>query len=153
VSPAALDHASEGPLTAPVANELPLNRPVWINYAAFVVALLFAVVIGLWITGGSAPRRSAPVASTPARPAEPKRAVVAPAAQPAQPVEAAQPAPEEAPVPVPPPRAATPAPIEKAAPFAPPPRARPSVAPQSTPVAPAAPRKSNSSKPSRETIF
>lgn len=66
--------ASEGPVatSASIAAEEPERRPVWINYAAFVAALLFAVSFGLYITREEAPAPVAPAAPPPVdtKPAE-----------------------------------------------------------------------------------
>jgi hypothetical protein len=162
VVPALGSHPRANVSTTAVTQELPLNRPVWVNYAAFFAALVFAVVIGLWLTRGSEPQRGVPVSAAPAREVppravEPARPVVAPAARPSAPAATAVPPPLEASEPVAPARpVAAQAPIEKAAPSAPPVRARSTVAPHSEPVAPpvpAASRKSNTSKTNRETIF
>jgi hypothetical protein len=142
---------SEGvsPTTASIAAEEPERRSPWVNYAAFAIALVFAVALGLWLTGGASPEQTsspntARSTAAPLNPAQPPlveprtrakvEAVVAPTATAAR--EIAPAAPMESP-----PRKKTSAPAPKA----------PSVAPTSP--TPAPPLKSPPSKTPRETIF
>jgi hypothetical protein len=86
---------SEGvsPTTASIAVEEPLPRKSWLNYAAFAVALLLAVALGLLVTSGPPPTSpdAAKSATLPARVTEPPRA--APISTPRE----AEPAPAELP--------------------------------------------------------
>jgi hypothetical protein len=140
---------SEGvsPTTASIAASEPERRSPWLNYAAFALALVFALAIGMWLTNGSQSEQAsspdtAKSSTVPLKPAEPPlrqprapaktEAVVAPTDR-----EPRDRAPTAA-VELPPRKASAPAP--KA----------PSPAPASPPTA--APLKSPPSKP-RETIF
>ena len=148
-----------GPTTASIAAEEPERRAPWLNYAAFGLALLFALALGLWLTSGKAPQQAAPnppsttpvvkpidPALAPARPALPATAdaVVAPAVPVA-------PTPQLAPTPAAPRLTPTPASPRKE-PVTSSPKA---TAPSNPPAAsePTAPRKSAPSKSSHETIF
>ena len=140
---------SEGvsPTTASIAADEPERRSPWLNYAAFAIALVFAVAIGMWLTNGS---QSEPASSpdtaksstVPLKPAElPLGEPRAPAKTEAV-VAPTEPEPRDRA-----PAAAVESPPRKAS--APAPKAsvtRAGVAPT------AAPRKSPPSKP-RETIF
>jgi hypothetical protein len=141
---------SEGvsPTTASIAAEEPERRPPWVNYAAFAIALVVAVALGLWLTSGSPPEQAsspdtAKSTAAPLRPAPPR--VVEPRA----------PANAEAVVaPIEP----SPRYVASAAPVALPPRKTnalapktPSVGPGTSPPAPSL--KPPPSKTPRETIF
>ncbi len=137
------------PTTASIAVEEPERRAAWINYFAFVAALVFAVVVGLLLTRKPAtqgPETARPPQPAPVKPEQPAAlepaapAVIPPAATP--PAEAAKPeAAVAAPAPEPP------APVAPASPKKSP--ATPvTPAPAATPASKSAP-----SKPSRETIF
>jgi hypothetical protein len=139
---------SEGPspTTASIAAEEPKPRPIWLNFAAFGVALLLALAIGWWITSRPAAEQASPNVVPSATHGEPKRA---------EPVTVAPmpPAPEPELAPV---EAAKPAEAKAA----PPAKARPAIAP--APAAPAAvvapasspgARNPAPSKSTRETIF
>lgn len=150
-----VDRASEGPTTASIAAEEPEQRPVWINYAAFFVALLLAVVVGLYLTRGSGEQAMPP----PPPPAEVERSA---------PVELEPPQRLPAPAPAP---ISTPAPIEAVdkapavvAPSRPradapavsspkPQKASPAAVPSAPAAVPPAPPKSSNPKTPRETIF
>jgi hypothetical protein len=153
-APARIDSAapfSEGvsPTTASIAVEEPERRSPWLNYAAFALALLFALAVGWWFTSDGSPSeqasppdtaKSTPTALKHAPPplVEPRApAKVEAVATPSTPLrrDLAPPAPAESP-----PRKTT----------TPPPKA-PSVAPASPP--PAAAPKSPPFKTPRETIF
>lgn len=145
------DRESEGPTTASIAAEEPERRPVWINYAAFVAALLLAIVVGLYLTrteGQPEAPQTPPTTDAARLPVElnpPARAPAPPSPVPAAPT--ATPAPaeaeHEAPAAVTPPRPRTPA-----LPARQPPKA---IAPAEPPAAP--PSKPSNPKPPRETIF
>jgi hypothetical protein len=134
------------PTTASIAAEEPTRRAPWLNYAAFAIALLLAVALGLLLTSASQPEQALPNAlksvAVPAKLAEPpppaSRAPNEAAPAPAEPTPAA----EAARVPAAP---ATAAALRKEG----------AVAPFKSPASftPAAPRKSTPSKSSRETIF
>jgi hypothetical protein len=135
---------SEGPspTTASIAADEPKPRPIWLNLAAFGVALLLALAIGWWLTSHPASEQASPSVVPPAT--LPKRADPATIAP-------APPAPELAPV-----EAAKPAQAKPAAPA----KARPViVSPPAAPAAVGAPasspgaRKSAPTKSTRETIF
>lgn len=143
--PQHFDRASEGPgaTTASIAAEEPERRPVWINYVAFLAALLLAVVVGLYLTRGTNEQARPPQAP----PAERAPALLKP--QPAEPP--AAPEPEALPVPPAPPARARVVDAPAAAP--PPPRRVESVAPAKPVAVPATPPKSSNPKTARETIF
>lgn len=133
------------PTTASIAVEEPERRGAWVNYFAFVAALVLAVVIGLLLTRKQPPQvpeTAGPQQPAPLKPAEPAAvepatpAVTPPANTPA--AEAAEPEPA----------VAAPAPRAPAAPAAPKKSPEVPVAP-----APAPASKSPPSKTSRETIF
>ena len=144
--PQSFDRASEGPgaTTASIAAEEPERRPVWINYVAFLAALLLAVVVGLYLTRGT---------NEQARPPRATPAEQAPARLPQQPVEpppALEPDAEPAP-PAPPTKARV---VEAPATALPAPRRAEPVAPAKPLPAPAPPPpKSSNPKTARETIF
>ncbi|HKY41133.1 MAG TPA: hypothetical protein VJN18_34605 [Polyangiaceae bacterium] len=133
------------PTTASIAVEELERRAVWVNYVAFLAALVFAVVVGVLLT--RKPEAQVPETARPPLPA---------------PVELEQPAALEpaAPAVAPPaaevakPEAAVAAPAPKspvrAAPAAP---KKSSATPVAPAPAPAPPSKSAPSKTSRETIF
>jgi len=141
------------PTTASIAApELPMKRATWTNYVGFVVALLVAVGLGLWLTRGADSEQARPELP-PAPPLDVERT----------------PPPLSVPAPAPPPRTAPPPPVtelrpkapvrpalepRKAAPL-PPPGSEATTSPESTTVVatPAASRKSSPLKPPRETIF
>jgi hypothetical protein len=147
---------SEGvsPTTASIAaEELPRRTP-WLNYAAFAVALLLALVLGLLLTGGPEPQQTSPfgaksvalpsklsepppTVTPPPRTLEPSEALVAPAD--------ARPAPNKAGASV-----SAPAARPAAAALLPKPAAAALTA-TTPPVASA--RKTTPTKPPRETIF
>jgi hypothetical protein len=141
------------PTTASIAApELPMKRATWTDYVAFVVALLVAVGLGLWLTRGLDSEPARPELS-PAPPADVQRA--------RPPISIPAPAPPPRTVPPPPVTASRPAtPVRpaleprKAAPLPP---SSPDVVtpPEGTtvPATPAASRKSPPPKPVRETIF
>jgi hypothetical protein len=146
--PQASERASAGPTTASIAAEEPERRAAWLNYAAFLGALLLAVVVGLYLTRGSdeqaTPRVPPTTDGNANAPIEPKQT----------------PPPAEVVPPAPPP-AATPAHVEapSEAPAVAPARpraeavAKPRPAPTTvTPAAPS-PQKSSTPKTPRETIF
>ncbi len=143
---------AEGPTTASIAAEEPERRPPWLNYAAFALALLLALGLGLWLTSGTAPQQAAP---NPPPTAAPQAKLAEPALLPAPPVQpdAVVATPEPA---VPPtqlaPTPAVPMPAPRKEAVAPSPQ-RPTPSPAPAAPQPAAPRKSAPSKPSRETIF
>ena len=136
-----------GPTTASIAAEAPQRRAPWLNYAAFALALLFALALGLWLTSGTTPpqagpnpRSTAPVVKpTEPLPVKAEEAAVAPA----------EPAPHLAPTPALPP----PSPRKEAVGSSPP-SSKPA-APSTAPAAAqsAAPRKTVPPKSTRETIF
>jgi len=146
---------SEGvsPTTASIAaEELPRRTP-WLNYAAFAVALLLALVLGLFLTSGSEPEPTSPLGAKsvpmPSKLTEPPSTSPAPRTV----------APSDAPVA---PRDARPAPnpastsLSASAPR-PAPAAvlpKPAAASLSAPTPPvASARKTTPNKPPRETIF
>jgi hypothetical protein len=131
--------ASEGPrpTTASIAAEEPERRPVLINYAAFVVALLVAAGVGLWITRTPQPQEQTVPDALPPTPVI--ASAPSPVAVPVSPrpvIEVAKPVAPEPPAP-------------KSPALEPKPRALASPKAQSAP----APRKSTPSKAPRETIF
>jgi hypothetical protein len=157
-----LDRKSEGPTTASIMAEEPEQRPVWINYAAFSVALLLAVVVGLYLTRGSGEQAVPP----PAPPSEVERSAPVELERPER-LPAPVPAPvstptaveavDKAPAVVVPsrPRTNTPAVSskpQKAAPAVPPEPAAAPLAPEPAAEPPAPPKSSNPKTP-RETIF
>lgn len=85
--------SSEGPsaTTASIAAPEPPNRSVWTNYAAFVLALLLAVTLGMWLTRG-AEQRAAPGDAEPSPRSDIAR-VQPPTALPAPPPQLEAPAP------------------------------------------------------------
>jgi hypothetical protein len=148
------------PTTASISAEEPQSRPIWLNFAAFGVALLVALAIGWWLTGSSQQQASPDTApSAPvvveAKPADAKPPQAGPAAVsngashhedralPREPAPAPPGPAEPAPALAAPVRAPKPAPgtLQKSSPS--------SVAP----AAPAAARKSSPAKSSHETIF
>jgi hypothetical protein len=150
----AVPGSEERPTTQSIVAEPGDDRPRWINFAAFAVALVAAVVLGLWLTSGpdtgSAAQKPVAAPAVPA-PNAPENAAPADAATPT-------PAPDQKPV------ERTEAPATAAAPQGGPGSARPAVMPQAHPaavaaparasVAPAAPaRKASPSKSSHESIF
>lgn len=139
--------ASEGPSPTTASIAAPEPRPrSWTNYVGFLLALLLAVALGVWLTRHT---EQSPVTTDPAPPADvtPKvdvRRVEVPTISPAPPAPLEAPAPARA-------RPVTelgPAPTEPTsappAPLAAPPATRPTAA---------LPRKSSPPKPPRETIF
>lgn len=154
VSRARLDSAAPfsevaGPTTASIAAVEAERRPAWLNYAAFGVALLVAVALGLWLTSGpSAPQASpSPPPEKHAEPAlTPTPAIADQVAPPAE--RAAPPAPTVSPRIAPAPAA----PVARKEGAAVSPK---SLTPSTAPVVPppAAPHKSVPPKSSRETIF
>jgi hypothetical protein len=142
--PQSVPRVSEGPepTTASIAAEEPERRPAWINYVAFVAALLLAVVVGFYVTRGSEeqtrPPKTGPLTSPPLAPEAPMP-VQAPQAEPPTAPVKAQDASATAVIPPAPRRAPSPA-----APAKPPAAASPPAA---------SPRKSSNPKPTRETIF
>jgi hypothetical protein len=147
--------ASEGtsPTTASIAVAAPEQRAPWMNYAAFVAALLLAVGLGLWLTSGSgSPQPSpdgAPSATGLAKLGEPPAPLLQPSAPAPVPTDAVITplgSPNQAPTPRP----------EASAPRKQPAEARPKsllVAPTPAAPPPSAPHKPGPPKPSRETIF
>jgi hypothetical protein len=136
------------PTTASIAAEELPERARWRNYAAFAVALLLAVALGLLLTSGSQPQQASPSGA---------KSAALPAKLPESPPAPPTPAPGEAvaaPVETTPAEPAVRAPAASAprpAAVAAPPKSTP---PSLTPAAPpAAPRKPTATKPSRETIF
>jgi hypothetical protein len=147
--------ASEGtsPTTASIAAAAPEPRAAWMNYAAFVVALLLAVGLGLWLTSGSRSPQPLPdgapsatglakLNDPPAPLLQPSVALPAPADAVAKPLVAPSEAAPE--------RSEASTPRKKTAEFQP-----KSVITAPAPVAPppSASRKPSSPKSSRETIF
>jgi hypothetical protein len=138
------------PTTASIAAEEPVRRPSWLNYVAFLAALLVAVLLGLWLTGGSPPQQ------TRQKSPEPERSAALVVAKPTPPP-VSRPAPEQlthqAPMPTPQVTAepvAAPAPRKLDANASPKAKA-PVVAPKGPQSA--GPHKSTPPKTSRETIF
>jgi hypothetical protein len=135
------------PTTASIAADEPVRRSPWVNYAAFVIALLLAVAFGLWLTSGTRPEQAsspdpAKSAAVVVKPPEP--AIVVAPALPANADTVTEPA-----------QPAAPRAVTTAAPATPrkettPALKAPSVAP-ATP--PAVPNKSVPNKSPRETIF
>jgi hypothetical protein len=147
---------SEGPspTTASIAAEEPERRPAWLNYAAFVAALLVAVALGLWLT-----RQPETPPATPSRAEVPVAPRVEPAPRPAEALTAPR---REAPAAIATlERPQPPAPVDaasarEAAQGQPDVAVRPSAASNkvSAPAKPApAPRKTNPPPTSRESIF
>lgn len=142
-TPQAFDSAASGseapsPTTASIAAPEPEKRTVWTNYVAFLLALVLAVALGLWLTR-SVGQHSPPDDTTPPTRADSKEiAPPAPAPRPAVPVRAPAPVSDENDARQSPSRI-------KATPPAP--------AAQAPPPAPVTPRKSSPPKPPRETIF
>lgn len=151
-----VDRASEGPTTASIAAEEPEQRPVWINYAAFFVALLLAVVVGLYLTRGSDEQAVPP----PVPPAEVERSAPVELQQ-AERLPAPVPSPVSPPAPVEagdkPPAVVAPSRPRADAPAVPPKPQKAAPAPAAAPpepaAAPPAPPKSSHPKTPRETIF
>jgi hypothetical protein len=145
-----VDRASEGPTTASIAAEEPEHRAVWINYAAFVAALLLAVVVGLYLTRGTneqaAPPPTPPTSDGARVPVELHQPERAPA-PPLPPTPTSTPAPaevvDEAPAIVAPSRSRSEAPPAE--------QRRKVVAPAASQPAP--PHKTSNPKTPRETIF
>jgi hypothetical protein len=140
---------SEGvsPTTASIAAEEPERRPLWVNYAAFAIALVLALAVGLWLTSGSPPEQAsspdtAKSLAAPPKLTEPPPVVPRAPAEPEAVVAPADPTPRDAPAA---PGAVAPRKASGSAPKA------PSLAPALPP--PAAPPKSPPSKTPRETIF
>ncbi|HYQ17039.1 MAG TPA: hypothetical protein VEQ58_14810, partial [Polyangiaceae bacterium] len=139
------------PTTASIAAPQPQSRSAWANYAAFLLALSLAVVVGMWLTRSCESAQNSPDSAPPSPPADAKR-TKSPISVPAPP------APLQSPV-LQPRSLGTAAPnrsdIE--------PRRAPAPAPQPLQVspelppasqaAPFSPRKSPPPKPPRETIF
>jgi len=147
---------SEGPhpTTASIASEEPERRPLWINYVAFLVALLVAIVVGLFLTqepkpSGDAADRARPPQSDGARLAAPSAPVLlAPALSPPHDAEPAAPAVAEKPTKPPATAAPVMTPAKKAAaPLGPAPAPAPAPASASDASRKPAP------KSARETIF
>jgi hypothetical protein len=146
--------ASEGtsPTTASIAAVAPEQRAAWMNYAAFVVALLLAVGLGLWLTSGPA----SPQASPDTAPSATGLAKLGePPAPPMQPPVAAPLRTEAVVPPVGAPSQGAPQRSEASAARKPSAEARPKsfVTPAPAAPPPSAPHKPSSPKPSRETIF
>jgi hypothetical protein len=143
---------SEGPhpTTASIASEEPERRPLWINYVAFLVALLVAIVVGLFLTqepksSGDAADRARLPQSDAARLAAPSAPVlVAPALPPAHDAEPAAPAVAEKPTKPPATAATVMTPAKKAA--AP-------LAPAPAPASASDASRKPAPKSARETIF
>lgn len=129
---AATGSEAPSPTTASIAAPEPRKRGAWTNYAAFFLALLLAVSLGLWLT------RSATEPAPPGYGPAPPQAEIEPS-----------PLPADGP-PAPAPVRAEPAP--RAAPNGVKPSA-PSLISPAPQAAPVAPRKSSPPKPPRETIF
>jgi hypothetical protein len=143
--PEAAEPESEGPraMAASIAAEEPERRPVWINYAAFLAALLVAIVVGLFLTRESEQANTPPATPRDAARTEPPASPApVPAPSPVSPPPAAEPEAPLAEPPAKPPAAAAPA-------ATPPPAKKPASLPASTPV----PSPKPASKPARETIF
>jgi hypothetical protein len=146
--PQSVRRVSEGPepTTASIAAEEPARRPAWINYVAFIAALLLAVVVGFYLTRGSEEQARPP--KNPVRPLQVATAAPAPIAP--APVQAPEPrapaAPPKAEA-VAAPAAVTPAPRRADSPAA------PAKSPTGANPPAASPRKSSNPKPARETIF
>ena len=136
------------PTTASIAAEGPERRALWPNYAAFALALLLAVALGLWLTAGSAPPQASPITAKstalPLKPAVARVEVVAPT--PTPPIDAVPALPRPDAVVAPRTRPTPPA-LRKESSATPQPG---SVASAATP---AAVRKSTPPKSSHETIF
>ena len=144
--------ASEAPspTTASIAAPEPRRRAAWTNYAAFFLALLLAVVLGLWLTRANDAEQARPDAAPQppridANHVEPPISVPAPA----EPLQTPSPQPRSPAVAAPPrsglePRRATPLAL---------PAPQPVSTSQTPQVAPNSSRKSSPSKPPRETIF
>lgn len=145
--PQSLERFSEGPAptTASIAAEEPEARRVWINYVAFVGALLLAVALGLYLTRGSDEQAGPPQAP--------------PADEVRDQVTAPPPAPAPAPAPETParaqvqqaPAAGPPSPRRVQSPA--PPATSPAAAPAAAPPHKSTNPKAASPKAARETIF
>lgn len=128
---------SEGPrpTTASIAADEPERRAVWINYAAFVAALLVAIVVGLFLTREREPE--------PVRGPQPREAT-----------RTELPLPAPAPAPLPSPPVDAPAAKPAVAPAAPtPPVAAPAKKTSTSPAAAPDASPKPAPKPARETIF
>lgn len=119
----------------------PSERPAWVNFAAFGIALLVTIVLGLWLTkspepepGSAAPPAAAALPRAPVKRVEPPPVPVVPESEMAPSKSAAPPVAEAAP------RKASSVVTATAVPVAP-----------AAPVA--APRKAAAPKITRETIF
>ncbi len=156
---------SPSPTTASIAAEAPERRSAWINYAAFLAALLTAVVLGLWLTRepNEAPATARPTeAPREARPVSDARPTPLPLGEPAPqpPADAASPG-TVPPAAAPAPTAQAIATAEPAAPRVeveslPAPRPRSVTPPPQNPFSAsptASARKAPPIKPSREPIF
>ncbi|HYP89371.1 MAG TPA: hypothetical protein VEQ59_14490 [Polyangiaceae bacterium] len=144
--------ASEGPspTTASIAAPDAPQSPAWTNYAAFLLALLLAVVVGMWLTRSCESQGTMPNAVPPSPPADAERTrdpilVPAPPAR----LQAPELSPKS-PQPAAPPR--TELETRRSLPPALPAPQQVQVSPESAPP-PQAPRKSPPTKPLRETIF
>jgi hypothetical protein len=135
------------PTTASIAGEEPQHRPAWVNYVAFVAALLLAVAIGLFLT--REPRRPDLANEPPPRETKPTGIT-----EPAAPAVTTPPAPKLAPAPraevVPAPAQVAPA---RVAPAGGTPKKAPAKPAAPAPAADPTPPSKSTSKPVRETIF
>jgi hypothetical protein len=139
---------SEGPspTTASIAAEEPEERPVWLNFAAFGVALLLALSLGWWLTARTpAPATNAVPSATAIEPKRSEPVTVAPTPPAPLAADTARAEPEGAvnarPAPAAP-KARTDVSLSPAAPAA-------AVPPAQSPAA----RKPAPAKSTRETIF
>jgi hypothetical protein len=147
---AGLTSEAPSPTTASIAAPEPARRSTWTNYAAFLLALLLAVALGMWLTRGlestqSSPDATRPVPRTDVKLSDPLLAAPAPVAKPGVLLpQATSPRPTSAPRPELEASKATPA-APRSAQIVP--------APAAPPATNISPPKSPPSKPPRETIF